>query len=297
MNLLDALRPRSSLWLLSGGLGVAALLLYFGLPGRRPPTQSVLFFFGLLMVTLAVARALHVDALLREVSARQRLIDELSAARAELAAGERRAGVLEERQRLARDIHDTLAQGLTGIILHLQTAEEALPAELATARRHLLQAQDAARTSLEEARRFLLALRPEALAQAALPDAIARVARRFGEDTGLAMTVSVAPLPPLRPEAEVTLLRATQEALANARQHAAARHIQVRLLTRGGQAVLEVQDDGRGLVSADRHPAGSGLGLSGLRERVAELGGVLTLDSQPGAGVMLRIALPVAGPS
>lgn len=291
----EELRSRTVLWFLSLGLGVAALLLYFGLPGRRPPTQSVLFFVGILMVTLAVVRALHVNALLREVNARQRLIDELSSARAELSAGERRAGVLEERQRLARDLHDTLAQDLAGIILHLQAAEQALPTvaegDLSLARQHVARAQDAARQSLEEARRFLRALRPEALEQASLPDAIARVARRVGEETGLAIQVTVVPLPRLRPEAEVTLLRAVQEALANARKHASAQRIEVRLCARDGQAVLEVQDDGRGLSGSPSRDGG--YGLAGVRERVAELGGGVTLDSRPGAGVLLRVALPL----
>ncbi len=212
----------------------------------------------------------------------------------------RQAAVLEERQRLAREIHDTLAQGFTSIVMHLEAAEGALSDDLATVQHHLEQARSTARESLEEARRLVWALRPQHLEQASLPEALARVVTRWSHESGIAAEVTTTGTPtPLHPEVEITLLRAAQEALANVRKHARARQVAVTLSYMDDLVVLDVQDDGAGFDPARLweqcadQPAG-GFGLQAMRERVAQLGGRLLIESAPGEGTTLVVEVPTA---
>ncbi len=263
------------------------------LRGGLNPDHLLWSAAGLAMLALIVA-ALRatVDQSLR----RQQLIGELTAARRELAAAERRAGVLEERQRIAGEIHDTLAQAFTSIVMLLEAAQ-ALREPQPAAAGHVEQALQTARDGLQEARRLVWALRPESLERVALPDALARAAAGLARQTGLAArTVVTGDARRLPAEVEITLLRAAQEALANVRRHARAREVTVTLSYLDDRVALDVRDDGTGFDPAAL-PAGpgrqGGLGLVAMRERAEALGGSLTVESAPGQGAALLVELPI----
>jgi signal transduction histidine kinase len=221
-------------------------------------------------------------------------VQERARLQASLAAAERRAGVLEERQRLTREIHDTLAQGFAGIVVHLETAEQIDPLRHSAAKPHLDLARSVAREGLEEARRMLRALRPELLEQRALPEALDRVCDDWSRRSGLAANFSVTGTPaPMHPDIELTILRAVQEALTNIVRHAGARTAAVTLSYMEDILVLDVQDDGRGFIPAAT--GGSGFGLAGMRERTESLQGSFSLESVPGEGTTISISLPVLG--
>ena len=204
-------------------------------------------------------------AVARQNEERRRTLDELAAAHAEneglqqqLLSQAREAGVLDERQRLAREIHDTLAQGLTGIITQLQAAALAKddPAEW---QRHLDSATALARENLTEARRSVHALRPEALDAATLPDALADVAARWTSGPACPRP-SPPPATPrrLHPEIEAAILRVAQEALSNVAKHAAAGRVGVTLSYMDDEVTLDVRDDGVGFDPVSAADGGSG---------------------------------------
>ncbi|MBW8482297.1 sensor histidine kinase [Actinomadura parmotrematis] len=244
---------------------------------------------------VAVAVVRGYQALYRESERRRRLIEELTAARAGLAEAERAAGVLAERERLAREIHDTLAQGLTSIQLLLSAAERDLPARPGAAAGYVGQARRAAADNLAEARRFVAALAPPALEDATLADALERLCATTAARHGLAVRFHLegtpAPLPTAR---EVALLRVAQSALANTVRHARAATADVTLAYRGDGVVLEVADDGAGFDPA-APPDGEGFGLGAMRARADAAGGALTVDAAPGRGTRLAVRLPAAG--
>jgi signal transduction histidine kinase len=230
----------------------------------------------------------YIGTIVRQSRERQRLIEQLQATRAELAAAERQAGTLAERQRLARDLHDTLTQGFASVVLLLEAAEESL----ATGRpvdRHIEQALRSARDNLAESRRVVWALRPRPLAEQSLPQALQELTGRLGEETGLrAETVVTGTARPLPAEVEEALLRIVQEALANVRKHAAASRVTVTLSYLDDLTMLDVHDDGIGFEhAATVAAAGAGLGLHAMAERVAALGGSLAVESAPGEGATI----------
>lgn len=204
----------------------------------------------------------------------------------------REAGVVEERQRLAGEIHDTLAQGLTAIIAQLGAAEHVRdePAQLA---RHLELAKSLARSNLTEARRSVRALRPGQLEEASLPEAIAELARAWSERTGIATDVDVTGEPArASTDAESAVFRVAQEALSNVDKHANAKRVTVTLSYLGDAMLLDVHDDGTGF-----DPAGEtdGYGLAGMRRRLESAGGQLTVESSGGYGTTINAALPMRG--
>lgn len=230
-------------------------------------------------------------------SARQQTIAELEATRLELAAIEREAGMLEERQRLARDIHDTVAQSFTSMLMHLEAAEPDLAGIPPGARQHVEQARRSAREGLGEARRLVWALRPEILEQASLPEALQRLTQSWSSASGVATTVRITGSQRSLPtQLEVTLLRVVQEALANVRKHARANSVNLTVSFIDDTLLLDVQDDGIGFESASLPGAHSdgGYGLTSMRERVSRLGGTLTLESAPGEGTTLVVEVPTA---
>ena len=254
------------------------------------PTIWVFLFTALGAIILGV----WITAIIGQSTRRRQLIEQLEATQAELAAAERRAGILEERQRLARDIHDTLAQGFTSIVMHLEAADQALPGDLDTLQKHLDRARETARTSLEEARRVVHALRPHSLDQRSLPDAIERTAVRWQEETGIPLTTTITGDPiPLHPDIEVTLLRATQEALANIRKHAQATAVQITLSYIDDVVVLDVQDNGVAFAGAAASPLSGGYGLQAMRERAEQCGGSVTVESEPGEGTTVVVSIPI----
>lgn len=200
------------------------------------------------------------------------------------------AGMAEERARMAREIHDTVAQGLTGIVTQLEAAEELSPTEPVQER--LGKARQLARTSLIEVRRSIEALRPGPLENARLAEAVAHTATAWHEQHGVPTEFTVTGTPhPAPPETEVALLRATQEALSNIGRHAQAGRVDVTLSYMDDLIVLDVRDDGTGF---DVDTA-AGFGLTALRERVGRLAGSVEIESAPGAGTALSIAIPVGG--
>ena len=212
--------------------------------------------------------------------------------RARLAEESTRLARAEERARLAREIHDTLAQGLTGIALHIEGGLRQLERDPSEARERLERALAMARESLEEARRSVLDLRTAPLAGKPLAEALRALGRAFTSETGVRVVVraEAAAGLPLRVEAE--LFRIAQEALANVRRHAHAAEVALTLRSDGKTARLTIRDDGRGFEQAE---AGDDrYGVLGMRERARLLGGTLRVESRPGAGTTVRVAVPLA---
>jgi signal transduction histidine kinase len=228
----------------------------------------------------SVAMGLWVTGIVRQSVNRKAVIAELEATRAELAGVSRDAGVLAERERLAREIHDTLAQGFTSVVMLLELADSELDTDPAAARRRLATARDTARQNLVEARALVAALSPADLLETSLPQAIDRLVHRFGSETGLPVELTVSGTARALPaNAEVVLLRSAQEALANIRKHAGAGRVAVTLHFAEEGTTLTVADDGTGF---DPVAARDGYGLAGMRRRVEETGGTLTVRSGPG---------------
>ncbi|WP_405163312.1 sensor histidine kinase [Nocardia sp. NBC_01499] len=204
----------------------------------------------------------------------------------------RAGGVRDERERMAREIHDTLAQGLTGIITQLHAAEHA-DADPVARRRHVGAATTLARESLSEARRSVHALRPEQLETARLSDALTDVAARWSAlhdiPTQAATTGTARPLPT---DVEVALLRTAQEALANVAKHARATRVGVTLSYMENEVVLDVRDDGAGF-DPDRL-GDNGFGLVAMRQRVEALAGSLRVESEPGGGTGISACVPAS---
>lgn len=279
---------------------IGGLLLHWALPANH-----FMLTVCALWVVFGVTRALYTDALVQESQKRQRLIELLDSTRRDLAEEERRAGVLMERQRLARDLHDTLAQSFTGIVLHLEAAEQGLaePAgatQRPTVLRHIDQARASARASLQEVRRLLSALRPGLLEKTSLAQVVRAVIEQWNEEQFAAerkATALIGALGRLHPEVEVTVLRAVQEALANVQKHSQAKSVQVSLQRSEDRVCLVVADDGVGFpAGSPPAPANPGsYGLVAMRERVAQLAGELTFGRGPQGGAQVSLWLPIHG--
>ncbi len=282
-------------WLLPVGGLFTALLIAHQLRHLGPPSLTGAIILALVFVTATLV-ALMLDSISRQSRERLQVIAELEQTRAELAAAERQAGVLAERERLAGEIHDAMAQGFASIVMQLEALEQAQPALTSQARRHLDNAREAARESLGEARRLVWALRPRALDGVALLDALRQVAARWAAESGVAASIEVSGDPePLGADVDLLLLRAAQEGLANVRRHAGAHSVTLTLTYFADRCVLDVQDDGRGFALAAPvavDPTSGGFGLAGLRARAAALGAIVVVESAPGEGTTLSIGVP-----
>ena len=209
-----------------------------------------------------------------------------------LAEQNQQTAVLSERNRIAREIHDTLAQGLAGIVVQLDAAEDVLPEEAQESLAHLFRARALARTSLTEARRSVRALRPEALEQANLADALASLVHQMTQDAPVrAEFHGRGARRQLLPEVEGNLLRIGQEALMNALRHAHASMIHVELSFEADGVSLAVQDDGHGFDPISV-PGTHCFGLRGMRERAENIGGQLTVSSAPGERTRVVVVVP-----
>ncbi|MEU5593831.1 sensor histidine kinase [Streptomyces sp. NPDC020298] len=217
---------------------------------------------------------------------RAELIAELDASRHEIARLSAAHGALAERERMAREIHDTLAQGFTSLLMLVQAVEAELDDDLPQARRHLALMDATARQNLAEARALVAGGAPADLDGASLPDALRRLAARH------AATVEVTgPVRPLPAGPEVVALRSCQEALTNARRHAgASAAVAIELTYADAALTVRVHDDGHGF---DPAAARAGYGLAGLRARAAEVGGTASVRSAPGDGTTVTVRLPV----
>ena len=203
------------------------------------------------------------------------------------ATGRVLAGQEGERLRIAQELHDQVGQELTAVLLLLARIEAQVPAELQMA---VLEVQDAVRASLEDVRRIAVELRPEALDDLGLESALAVLANRFAERSGIEVTAQIAePLPALTSETELVIYRVAQEALTNIVRHSGSERAELVLEPREEEVVLVVRDQGAGFEPA--HDAGSG--IRGMRERAGLIGATLELDSQAGAGVEVRLKVPL----
>ncbi|TDU66116.1 PAS domain S-box-containing protein [Prosthecobacter fusiformis] len=208
----------------------------------------------------------------------------------------RETAVVAERNRMARDIHDTLAQGFTGVIVQLEAAEDAKSKGLYdNVDHHIQRARELARESLKEARRSVQALRPQALEERSLPEALEALSQKMTFGTPMRVSFVLEGNPrPLPAECEGNLLRISQEALTNAVRHAQAGEFIIRLSFTPQRVTLELSDDGSGFDPAAKS---DGFGLLGIRERVEAMGGELALISRPGHGTVHLISLPLSSAS
>lgn len=219
----------------------------------------------------------------------RRLAAELESAQARLAEAHRLQGATEERERLAREIHDTLAQGFASIIVLAEAARASLGRDPAGSAQQLLSIENTARENFAEARVLVGSAPQSGLVPASLAAALRRTLDRFAEDTGLAVTAELADVVCDQPT-RIALLRCTQESLANVRKHAAASAVHVVLAPLAYGVELEITDDGRGFVVEDSR----GFGLHGMSRRLAELGGELTVTSSVGDGTRVLAAAPTS---
>jgi len=260
-----------------------------------------------LSLAFSVALGLWITTIARTGSERGRLLDELRAAQDELAAHHRDAGTVAERERLAREIHDTVAQSLTGLVMLSQQARSALVAGDAStglARVELIEAS--ARDALTDARTLVAATASAGLDGGDLAVALRRLAERFSRESGVVVTVDVAPGSALPRDQQVVVVRTVQEALANVRKHSDSRSAHVSLGPTGGRGgapgapglpgvpgfVLSVRDEGAGF---DPEAPRDGFGLDGLADRLRLAGGRLEVSSGP-AGTTVTAHLPGATP-
>jgi signal transduction histidine kinase len=308
-----------SLWLLighflplrsavTGALVVLAAVLVQPFRGGVPLTVASILG-PVIGAVVAFALSRGQQQLVRDAIERQRLVQSLlraqqeaDALHEELAAEQRSSGVLAERTRLSRDIHDTLAQGFSSILLLSRAGHGVTdPERLAGL---LCQIEQSASTHLGEARGVVAALAPRDLESSGLPGALRRQLAALEEASGIRTQLQLdGDLISLPTTIEVALLRTTQGALANVRQHAQAQHVVVTLTDAGDSVRLDIVDDGQGFAAegweaAPPSPVSQGgYGLRSIRSRLRELGGDLHLESQPGEGTALSAHVPLGAPT
>ncbi|MFB6875446.1 sensor histidine kinase [Streptomyces sp. NPDC056323] len=241
----------------------------------------------------------QVDTITELESANARLeqaMAENAGLHAQLLVQAREAGVADERRRLAAEIHDTLAQGLAGIIAQLQVVTSIGDSDPAQARVHLDRAAALARQSLGEARRSVHDLVPAALEHDDLPGALKRTVTEWSERHGVRADFTVTgTVEPVHDEIAATLLRIAGEALANVGRHAGASRAGVTLSFMGDELTLDVRDDGCGFDPAALPPAGGagGFGLGGMRARAERIAGTVAVETEPGRGTAVSARVPL----
>jgi signal transduction histidine kinase len=288
------------------GTSASIHLLATGFPWPEPGLW-ILFPVVIVIQTFAIGFGGLIGERLAESSEQRRqavvrletALDENAELHRQLVERAREAGVLDERQRMAREIHDTIAHGLTGVVTQLEAAHVASdrPAEHS---RHLENAARLARESLAEARRSVEAARPEVLETATLPDALASIASRWSLLQGIPVeVVTTGDAVLLHPEIESALLRTAQEALANIEKHAGASRVGVTLSFMGDVVALDVRDDGVGFEVSEGRPrvTGRGFGLTAMRQRISRVAGTLAIESEPGGGTAVSARVPAIGVS
>jgi signal transduction histidine kinase len=278
---------------LNWGQGLVAVLALNLAPAARfllqTSSPSAILSFAVwatVIIAFSGVFALWINRIIGQSTERRELIQQLRATRAELAEVSREAGALAERERLAWEIHDTLAQGFTSILMLLQAVEPHIGPNPDEARRQVRLAVQTARENLEEARALVAAQPPAPLGTASLDETVRRLTERLGDELDIPVDYTVSGEPRrLAAGVEVVLLRAVQEGLANIRKHAKAGRVTIALAYGNGAVRLVVRDDGIGF---DQGAAG-GFGLRGMRERVGQVGGTLDISSTPGAGTAITV--------
>lgn len=280
---------------------LTAVLAIGGFAWHQQTWTAAMVIGPLLGAGVAIATVRGYQSLHHESEQRRLLIAELERTRADLAAAERQAGVLAERERLAREIHDTLAQGLSSIQLLLRAAgrEQAGAGVDGRTADLIEQARQTAQDNLVEARRFVEALTPAGLQRSSLEAALHRLcdttSRLSGIDTTFRQEGTAVRL---ETPMEVALLRIAQAALSNTVQHARAGRADITLTYMDSSVNLDIVDDGIGLGSVDRQSPEhqGGFGLLSMRSRAAELGGTLTVESEEGQGTAVAVCFAFPGP-
>jgi signal transduction histidine kinase len=235
------------------------------------------------MLTLVYDRIQH------DAEEQRRLHTQVSLAQEQLAASERRAGTIAERERVSREIHDTITQGLASSLLLLEAAGRAWPGD--AARADLAQATALLRGNLSETRSLVHELASPGLDASPLPDALLFAARQYAPDARLLVTGEPRPVPA---DVRHALLRVVQSAASNIKLHAAASAATVTLGFLPDAVTLDVYDDGAGFDPAAAAPPSDagGYGLRAMRQRVEQLGGVFSVESAPGEGTIVAAQLP-----
>ncbi|MER7477723.1 sensor histidine kinase [Streptomyces sp. NPDC126510] len=281
--------PRAAMVFL--GLAAAATLAGSVL---RDDGWTVEFFTETLVSTLLVVAVgaligLWAHSVVAQSAERARLLAELEEAQAELTEAHQRQGAADERERMARDIHDTLAQGFASIIVLAEAARTGLDIDPARSGRQLRSIESTARENLAEARELVGSGRgPGQVAAGSVAQTLRRTLARFAEDTGLTVDAELENLE-CDQQTRIALLRCTQESLANVRKHARASTVGVVLARQPYGVELEITDDGTGFLVEES----SGFGLDGMRKRLAELGGRLTVTSSVGDGTRVLALIPL----
>lgn len=260
-----------------------------------PPFYRAAWFLALCVLGVVGLGAGGYQLRFRYLLRRNRKLESLIVERTEeLQEAVREAAVLEERNRIAQDLHDSLAQGLAGVVIQLEATRGWASDAPAPLQERLREASRTAKDCLEETRRSVQALHPPLLEGADLPQALAKLVQQLsaGEvEVELALLGTVTPIPkPI----EIQLLRIAQEAIANALRHAAPSHIRVSLRFAAATIELLVEDDGRGMAapSSTENGTSPGMGLAGMRRRAHRLGGELSVESHPGRGTTVRLSIP-----
>ncbi|MFF7987049.1 sensor histidine kinase [Streptomyces sp. NPDC007901] len=290
-------------------LAVPLAVLALRMPGRRVTVSAIgAIAAGLLASLVRIGGGVDADVLAPPLAAlcgtvvlyrsQQRLNEQLAATRNELAKRQREAGRLAERTRIARDLHDTLAQELAGSRMLLQAAERDWERDPDVALRQVRAVSQALGAHLEETRTIIGDLTPPALERDDLESALRGLCSRPQPFAGAAHTTfrTEGDPYPLPTERAVTLLRVAQGLLANALEHARATHVHLTLAYQDDKVIVEVRDDGRGFDPRATQPTGldRGFGLAAAHDRLSALDGRLTLDSAIGRGTRVRAELPAA---
>jgi len=256
------------------------------------PTEQwlliLMIILGLLIISTIIGA--FISSIIKQSTDRQHLIDELTWSRANLMRVEREAGRLTERQRLARDIHDTLAQHFTSIIMHLAAAKHSNPESVQS---EVQQAEDAAREGLNEIRRIVWDMQPEQIEKASLIEAVEELAARWSAENSVQVKMKVTGTPrSLTSSAETALLRISQEAMHNINKHAQAKKVNITFSYMEDLFVMDIADDGLGFEPSKIK---NGFGMKTMRDRAEELGGTLTIESEQGIGTAIAVSIPISG--
>jgi signal transduction histidine kinase len=283
-------RNRAAGTVVAAIVGIGAVRLW---QGRHTGDEAVgVAISTVIMLVLSLTLGLFIDRIISEADSRARTIDELHRTQDQLAAAERAQGVAGERERISREIHDTLAQGFTSVVTLARATESALDrGDLDAVRERLRLIEQTAADNLSEARLIVAEMTPGHLQSRTLSEALQRLVDAVSAESGMAGTLRVEGEPVvLTANSEVVLLRTAQEGLSNVRRHSGARSFEVFLsYAADGPVALVVTDDGVGFEPA----AGErGYGLDGATARAAEVGGRFEVDSRPGAGSRLRVEVP-----
>lgn len=247
----------------------------------------LMIILGLLTISTIIGA--FISSIIKQSTDRQRLIDDLTQSRANLMRVEREAGRLNERQRLARDIHDTLAQHFTSIIMHLAAAKHS---NFGTVQTQVQQAEESAREGLDEIRRIVWDMQPEQIEKASLIEAVEELAARWSAENSVQVKMKVTGTPrSLTSSAETALLRISQEAMHNINKHAQAKKVNITFSYMEDLFVMDIADDGLGFEPSKIK---NGFGMKTMRDRAEELSGTLTIESEQGIGTAIAVSIPIS---